>query len=109
MYVDNIKKLHDDLKQIIFVKDEVEAADSDGEGMNLHILIGIIEKFIHSDIWDMYSEQFIMEFGDWEDKDVEEEMIFWPYANTLTDMKKVLRTNYTKLKKIYDKVQQELV
>lgn len=108
MYIDNIKKLHDDLKKIIFVKDEIGAADADGEGYNLHTLISIIDKYLHSNIWSMDSFEFMNEFGDWEDKNVEEEMIFWPYAKNLVGMKRRLTLDRNKLSRIYRKIKEEV-
>ena len=58
-------------------------------------------------IWSMDSFEFKNQFGEWEDKD--EEMCFWPYADTIADMKRRLTLDKNKLKRIYKKVQEELV
>lgn len=106
MYIDNIKKLHDDLKKLIFVDGDVEAADSDGQGYDLDNLLSIINKWLNSSIWNMKSDEFRMEFGDWEDKDLSD--TFWPYADTVIEMKNRLRKDYNKLIRINYKLQQEL-
>lgn len=108
MYIDNIQKLHDDLKKIIFVKDDLEAADSDGEGYNLHTLISIINKYINSNIWNMHSFEFINEIGDWEDEDADLSDMFWPYADTKTEMQDKLTKDYNKLIRINHILQHEL-
>lgn len=108
MYIDNIKKLHDDLNKIIFVKNELEAADFDGEGYNLHTLISIINKYINSNIWNIHSFEFINEIGDWEDEDADLSDMFWPYADTKTEMQDKLTKDYNKLIRINHILQQEL-
>lgn len=108
MYIDNIKKLHDDLSKIIFVKDEIEAADADGEGHNLHTLISIIDKYINSNIWNIHSFEFINEVGDWEDEDADLSDVFWPYADTVIEMKDKLRKDYNKLVRIDYRLKEEL-
>lgn len=106
MYINNIKKLHDDLKKLIFVDGDIEAADLDGQGYDLDNLLSIINKWLNSSIWNMKSDEFRMEFGDWEDKDLSD--IFWPYADTVIEMKNRLRKDYNKLIRINYKLQQEL-
>ena len=108
MYIDNIKKLHDDLNKIIFVKNELEAADSDGEGYNLHTIISIINKYINSNIWNMHSFEFINEIGDWEDEDADLSDMFWPYADTKTEMQDKLTKDYNELIRINHVLQREL-
>ena len=106
MYVDNIKKLHNDLKKLIFVGGDIEAADSDGQGYDLDNLISIIGKWLNSSIWNMKSDEFRMQFGDWEDKDLSD--VFWPYADTVIEMKDKLRKDYNKLVRIDHRLQNEL-
>lgn len=108
MYIDSIKNLHNDLKKIIFVKDELEAADSDGEGYNLHTLISIINKYINSNIWNIHSFEFINEVGDWEDEDADLSDMFWPYADTKIEMQDKLTKDHNKLIRINHRLQNEL-
>ena len=97
---DSIKKIHDDLKSLIFVEGDIIAADEDNQGYDLNNLISIMKKWLNSSIWDMKSDEFRMEFGDWEEKD---EDAFWPYANNKIEMKNKLRKDFNKLKIIYKK------
>ena len=97
---DSIKKIHDDLKSLIFVEGDIIAADEDNQGYDLNNLISIMKKWLNSSIWDMESDEFRMEFGDWEEKD---EDVFWPYANNKIEMKNKLRKDFNKLKIIYKK------
>lgn len=60
----SIKKIHDDLKSLIFVEGDIIAADEDNQGYDLNNLISIMEKWLNSSIWDMKSDEFRMEFGD---------------------------------------------
>lgn len=106
MYIDNIKKLHDDLKKIIFVCDDIETADEDGQGYDLDNLISIIGKWLNSSIWNMKSDEFRMHFGEWEDKDLSE--VFWPYADTKTEMQDKLTSDFNKLIRIDHILQNEL-
>lgn len=106
MYIDNIKKLHDDLKKLIFVSGDIETADLDSQGYDLDNLLSIINKWLNSSIWNMKSDEFRMQFGDWEDKDLSD--VFWPYADTVIEMKDKLRKDHNKLIRINYKLQQEL-
>lgn len=92
------KKIHDDLKSLIFVEGDIIAADEDNQGYDLNNLISITEKWLNSSIWDMKSDEFRMEFGDWEEK---EEDVFWPYANNKVEMKNKLKKDFNKLKIVY--------
>lgn len=95
---DSIKKIHDGLKSLIFVEGDIIAADEDNQGYDLNNLISIMEKWLNSSIWDMKSDEFRMEFGDWGEKD---EDVFWPYANNKIEMKNKLKKDFNKLKIIY--------
>lgn len=106
MYIDNIKKLHDHLKELIFVCDDIETADADGQGYDLDNLISIINKWLNSSIWNMKSDEFRMHFGEWEDKDLSD--VFWPYADTVIEMKDKLRKDYNKLVRIDYRLKEEL-
>lgn len=106
MYADNIKKLHDDLSKLIFVKDDIETADADKQGCGLQNLMSIMEKYIHSNIWSMDSFEFKNQFGEWEEKDPKD--VFWPYTDNLVQMKRKLTFDHNKLRRIYKKVQEEL-
>ena len=94
------------MKKLIFVDGDIEAADLDGQGYDLDNLLSIINKWLNSSIWNMKSDEFRMEFGDWEDKDLSD--AFWPYADTVIEMKNRLRKDYNKLIRINYKLQQEL-
>ena len=97
---DSTRKIHDGLKSLIFVEGDIIAADEDNQGYDLNNLISIMKKWLNSSIWDMDSDEFRMEFGDWAEQD---EDVFWPYANNKVEMKNKLKKDFNKLKIIYKK------
>ena len=92
---DSTRKIHDGLKSLIFVEGDIIAADEDNQGYDLNNLISIMKKWLNSSIWDMESDEFRMEFGDWEEKDED--------ANNKVEMKNKLKKDFNKLKIIYKK------
>ena len=48
----------------------------------------------------MHSFEFINEVGDWEDEDADLSDMFWPYADTKTEMQDKLTKDYNKLIRI---------
>ena len=97
---DSTRKIHDGLKSLIFVEGDIIAADEDNQGYDLNNLISIMKKWLNSSIWDMESDEFRMEFGDWEEKD---EDVFWPYANNKVEMKNKLQKDFNILQIISNK------
>lgn len=106
MYIDNPKKLFDDLHKLLFVEGDIEAAYDDNQHLDIHNLISIMKRWINSSKWDMNSEEFYLDFGDIEtDEDVF--MNFYD-INTIQELKTRLKNDYNKLKRIYKIVQTEL-
>jgi len=98
MYTDNIKKLRDDLKEIIMVDGDIAASHDEHQDLNLDNLISIMEKWLHNAIFDCDEESIDFYFGD--DP--------WPYADDVQGLKKRLKSDYKKLQKIYKIAKTEL-
>lgn len=107
MYIDNPKKLYDDLHKLMFIDGDCEALYDDNKHLDISSLISIMEKWINSSKWNMNSEEFYYDYGDIEtDEDVDKRFY---EVSTINDLKSKLRMDYNKLKKIYKQVQKELV
>lgn len=103
MYIDNPKKLHDDLLKIMYLPGDLAAANDDGQAYDIDNLISIIEKWIHTNAWTVDSFNFQNETGI--DPD---EMTTQEQKRELWNYKRKLTLDYNKLKRIYKKIQEEL-
>lgn len=97
MYIDNPKKLYDDLHKLMFIDGDCEAAYDDNKHLDISNLISIMEKWISSSKWDMNSEEFYADFGDIKtDEDVDRKFY---EVSTIKELKSMLKIDYNKLKK----------
>lgn len=101
MYIDNVKKLKKDLKELVWVDGDIEAASDDSQDLNLDNLISIMEKWLYGAVSCKFDtdEESIDEFFTNDP---------WPYADDIEGLKKRLKSDYKKLQKIYKIVKTEL-